>query len=93
MGIFRKNNKKSGFTLMEIALAVLIVAILAMLTVPMVQRQLSKSDEYAYYTAYKTIEKLGEEEFFHKAYQETLQPVYGDAAQADDLVVEGGVIK
>lgn len=59
MGIFRKNNKKSGFTLMEIALAVLIVAILAMLTVPMVQRQLSKSDEYAYYTAYKTIEKLG----------------------------------
>ncbi|MGC6568847.1 cysteine ABC transporter substrate-binding protein [Streptococcus sp. VTCC 12886] len=41
----------------------------------------------------QTIEKLGEEEFFHKAYQETLQPVYGDAAQADDLVVEGGVIK
>ena len=59
MSIFRNNNKKSGFTLMEIALAVLIVAILAMLTVPMVQRQLSKSDEYAYYTAYKTIEKLG----------------------------------
>lgn len=59
MSIFRKNNKKSGFTLMEIALAVLIVAILAMLTVPMVQRQLSKSDEYAYYTAYKTVEKLG----------------------------------
>ena len=42
---------------------------------------------------FQTIEKLGEEEFFHKAYQETLQPVYGDAAQADDLVVEGGVIK
>ncbi|HFI0257098.1 TPA: cysteine ABC transporter substrate-binding protein [Streptococcus suis] len=41
----------------------------------------------------KTIEKLGQEEFFHKAYEETLQPVYGDAAQADDLVIEGGVIK
>ena len=59
MSIFKNNKKKSAFTLMEIALAVLIVAILAMLTVPMVQRQMSKSDEYAYYTAYKTIEKLG----------------------------------
>lgn len=41
----------------------------------------------------QTIEKLGKEQFFHKAYQETLQPVYGDAAKADDLVVEGGVIE
>lgn len=35
------------------------------------------------------IKKLGEENFFHKDYEETLHPVYGDAAKADDLVIEG----
>ena len=35
--------------------------------------------------------ELGEENFFHKDYEETLAPVYGDAATPDDLVVEGGV--
>lgn len=34
--------------------------------------------------------ELGQEDFFHNAYQETLEPVYGDAADPDDLVVEGG---
>ena len=34
---------------------------------------------------------LGQENFFHKDYEQTLAPVYGDAATADDLVVEGGV--
>ena len=34
--------------------------------------------------------ELGEENFFHKDYEQTLAPVYGDAATADDLVVEGG---
>lgn len=34
--------------------------------------------------------ELGEEDFFHKAYDKTLKPVYGDAVSADDLVVEGG---
>lgn len=34
---------------------------------------------------------LGEENFFHAAYDETLAPVYGDAADADSIVVEGGV--
>ncbi|WP_238099944.1 transporter substrate-binding domain-containing protein [Streptococcus pneumoniae] len=38
----------------------------------------------------KDIEKLGKENFFHKAYEKTLHPTYGDAAKADDLVVEGG---
>ena len=33
---------------------------------------------------------LGDEDFFHKDYELTLAPVYGDAASADDLVVEGG---
>ena len=33
----------------------------------------------------------GQENFFHKDYEQTLAPVYGDAATADDLVVEGGV--
>ncbi|MGV3311684.1 cysteine ABC transporter substrate-binding protein [Streptococcus suis] len=41
----------------------------------------------------QTIEKLGQEQFFQKAYEETLHPVYGDAAKADDLVVEGGVVE
>ena len=34
---------------------------------------------------------LGQENFFHKDYEQTLAPVYGDAATADDLVVEGGL--
>lgn len=34
--------------------------------------------------------ELGEEDFFHKDYEQTLAPVYGDAATPDDLVVEGG---
>ncbi len=39
------------------------------------------------------IKALGEEEFFHADYQETLAPVYGDAVDSDSLVVEGGVIE
>ena len=38
------------------------------------------------------IQSLGEEEFFHADYAETLAPVYGDAADPDALVVEGGII-
>ncbi|MDR3107502.1 MAG: transporter substrate-binding domain-containing protein [Bifidobacteriaceae bacterium] len=34
--------------------------------------------------------ELGEEDFFHKDYEETLKPVYGDAVSPDELVVEGG---
>lgn len=40
----------------------------------------------------KDIEKLGKENFFHKAYEKTLHLTYGDAAKADDLVVEGGKV-
>lgn len=39
------------------------------------------------------IRSLADEQFFHKAYEETLAPVYGDAANPDNLVVEGGVIE
>lgn len=39
------------------------------------------------------IKTLGEEQFFHADYQETLAPVYGDAASPDNLVVEGGVVE
>ncbi|MDF2514082.1 MAG: transporter substrate-binding protein [Herbinix sp.] len=39
------------------------------------------------------IKALGEEQFFHANYAETLAPVYGDAASPDSLVVEGGVIE
>ena len=40
----------------------------------------------------KEIKALGEENFFHAAYEETLAPVYGEAADPDSLVVEGGKI-
>ena len=39
------------------------------------------------------IKSLAEEEFFHKDYEATLAPVYGDAADPESLVVEGGVIE
>ncbi|MDF2905923.1 MAG: transporter substrate-binding protein [Herbinix sp.] len=39
------------------------------------------------------IKSLGEEQFFHANYNETLAPVYGDAASPDSLVVEGGVVE
>lgn len=38
------------------------------------------------------IEALGAENFFHADYDATLAPVYGDAADPDSLVVEGGKI-
>ena len=36
------------------------------------------------------IKTLGEENFFHKDYEETLKPVYGSDVNPDDIVVEGG---
>lgn len=36
---------------------------------------------------------LGEEEFFHKNYEETLAPVYGDTVDPDNIVVESGIIR
>ncbi len=39
------------------------------------------------------IEGLADEQFFHKDYEETLAPVYGDAVDADNLVVEGGKVE
>ena len=36
------------------------------------------------------IVKLGKENFFHKDYEQTLEPVYGDEVDPDDIVVEGG---
>lgn len=38
------------------------------------------------------IEKLGDEQFFHKNYDATLRPVYGDSVKPDDVVVERGKI-
>ena len=38
------------------------------------------------------IELLGEENFFHADYEQTLAPVYGEAADPDALVVEGGKV-
>jgi polar amino acid transport system substrate-binding protein len=39
------------------------------------------------------IKALGNESFFHADYDETLAPVYGDAADPDSLVVEGGIVE
>lgn len=39
------------------------------------------------------IKALGEERFFHADYEATLAQVYGDAANADSLVVEGGKVE
>lgn len=39
------------------------------------------------------IKALGNENFFHENYKETLAPVYGDAADPDSLVVEGGIVE
>jgi len=36
---------------------------------------------------------LGKENFFHENYQATLAPVYGDAVNPDNIVVEGGVVE
>lgn len=38
------------------------------------------------------IETLGEEQFFHKDFEETLEPVYGDEIDPENLVVEGGQV-
>ena len=39
------------------------------------------------------IKALGEEQFFHEEYEQTLAPVYGEAADVDNLVIEGGVLE
>ncbi|MBF1206447.1 MAG: transporter substrate-binding domain-containing protein [Fusobacterium periodonticum] len=39
------------------------------------------------------IKELGKENFFHKAYKATLEPIYGDSADPDSIVVEGGEVK
>lgn len=38
------------------------------------------------------IKSLADEEFFHNDYKETLEPVYGDDVDPDDIVIEGGVL-
>lgn len=56
--IFKSPFKRIGFTMMEVLLAVFIVGILAAVTIPIISRQLEKSDEYSYYLAYRTVEKM-----------------------------------
>lgn len=36
------------------------------------------------------IKALAEEQFFHKNFEESLKPVYGDNIDPENLVVEGG---
>ena len=51
-------KKKSGFTLTEISIALLIVGILVAITLPVIKKQLTKSDEFSYYLAFKTVEDI-----------------------------------
>ena len=39
------------------------------------------------------IVELGKEDFFHAAYEETLAPVYGEAATPDNIVIESGIFE
>lgn len=39
------------------------------------------------------IKSLADEQFFHKDFEETLEPVYGDSIAPDEIVVEGGVVQ
>ncbi|WP_160679420.1 cysteine ABC transporter substrate-binding protein [Clostridium sp. C8-1-8] len=38
----------------------------------------------------KELENIGKDNFVHKAYEDTLKPVYGDSVSPDNLVIEGG---
>ena len=40
----------------------------------------------------QTLEKLGKENFIHKAYDETLKPIYGDSVNVESIIIEGGKI-
>lgn len=53
------DKSKIAFTLMEIGLSLLIISILVILCIPVVVNQAKKTDEYSYFTAYKTVEKMG----------------------------------
>jgi Tfp pilus assembly protein PilV len=51
-------NKNVGFTVMEILLALFIIGILLLVLTPIVTTQLAKSNDYSYYLAYKSLEKM-----------------------------------
>ena len=52
----------------------------------------SKGNETLLAWINEEIQKLGEENFFHADYEATLRETYGENADADSLVVEGGVL-
>ena len=52
----------------------------------------SKGNETLLNWINEEIKALGEENFFHADYEATLRETYGENADADSLVVEGGVI-
>lgn len=53
----------------------------------------SKGNETLLNWINEEIVALADEQFFHEAYKETLEPVYGSAVDIDSLVVEGGVVE
>ena len=55
---YKNNIKKLAFTLSEIVIALAIVCILTIVTLPIINKQLDKTDEYAYYIEFKSFEKM-----------------------------------
>ena len=58
MNIFNDKIKKA-FTLMEIGMGLLVLSILVIVCIPIITNQVKKTDEYSYYLAFKTVEKMG----------------------------------
>lgn len=52
------NKLKKAFTLVEITIAILVVAVLVLLCMPIVNNQMRKTEEYSYFAAYKLVEKI-----------------------------------
>jgi len=51
-------NKKHGFTLAEIVIALFIVAMVTFLSGAIIKRQLTKIDEYAYYMTFRSLQNM-----------------------------------
>lgn len=53
------NKFKKAFSLLELSISILIVSIIVVVCVPLIMDQMKKTEEYAYFLGYKTVEKLG----------------------------------
>lgn len=54
-----KNKMRNAFSLLELTICILIVSIIIVVCVPLIMDQMKKTEEYAYFLGFKTVEKLG----------------------------------